>query len=158
MRARTWSVTLQSTMTSAHAQYPSIVERSAEAAHVWYRDAVVELGTEDLRYAARALRAVLHVLRDRLSVEEAAQLAAQLPTLIRGIYYEGWRPGATRHLAHDVDAFLEHVAAEGRMAGATEASHAVSAVARVLHRHVSEGELDDVLAILPAKLRPLFQL
>jgi uncharacterized protein (DUF2267 family) len=144
-------------MTSAHTPYPSIIERSAEAAHVWFRDAAVELGTEDLHYAARALRAVLHALRDRLTVEEAAQLASQLPTLIRGIYYEQWKPGGARHLAHDVDAFLEHVATEGRLAGETEASHAVAAVARVLHRHVSEGELDDVLAILPAKLRPLFQ-
>lgn len=137
--------------------HPSIVEHSAEAAHVWYHDVAGELGSEDLHYAGRALRAVLHALRDRLTVEETAQLAAQLPTLIRGIYYEGWKPGGTRHLAHDIDAFLEHVAVEGRMAGETEASHAVAAVARVLHRHVSEGELDDVLAILPAKLRPLFQ-
>jgi uncharacterized protein (DUF2267 family) len=142
-------------MPSTH--YPSIVERSAEAAHVWYRDAATELGTDDMHYAARALRAVLHALRDRLTVEEAAQLAAQLPTLIRGIYYEQWKPGGTKHLAHDIDVFLEHVAVEGRMAGETEASLAVAAVARVLHRHVSEGELTDVLAILPAKLRPLFQ-
>lgn len=142
-------------MPSTH--YPSIVERSAEAAHVWYRDAATELGTEDLHYAGRALRAVLHALRDRLTVEEAAQLAAQLPTLIRGIYYEQWKPGGAKHLAHDVDAFLEHVAAEGQMAGETEASLAVAAIARVLHQHVSEGELADVLAILPAKLRPLFQ-
>ena len=103
------------------------------------------------------MRAVLHALRDRLSVEEGAQLAAQLPTLIRGIYYERWKPGAVRHLAHDVDTFLEHVAQEGRMAGETEASHAVAAVARLLRCHVSKGELDDVLAILPAKLRPLFE-
>ena len=123
-------------MPSTH--YPSIVERSAEAAHVWYRDAATELGTDDMHYAARALR-------------------AQLPTLIRGIYYEQWKPGGTKHLAHDIDVFLEHVAVEGRMAGETEASLAVAAVARVLHRHVSEGELTDVLAILPAKLRPLFQ-
>ena len=138
-------------------RYPSIIERSAEAAHIWYRDAATELGTEDLHYAARALRAVLHALRDRLTVEEAAQLASQLPTLIRGIYYEQWKPGATKHLAHDVGEFLEHVAAEGQMAGETEASHAVAAVAVVLRQHVSEGELADVLAILPAKLRPLFQ-
>jgi uncharacterized protein (DUF2267 family) len=138
-------------------QYPSIIERSAEAAHVWYRDTASELGTEDLHYAGRALRAVLHALRDRLTVEEAAQLASQLPTLIRGIYYEQWKPGATKHLAHDVDAFLEHVAAAGQMAGETEASHAVAAVAEVLRHHVSEGELADVVAILPTKLRPLFQ-
>jgi uncharacterized protein (DUF2267 family) len=142
-------------MPSTH--YPNIIERSAEAAHIWYRDAANELGTEDLHYAGRALRAVLHALRDRLTVEEAAQLASQLPTLIRGIYYEQWKPGATKHLAHDVDAFLEHVAADGQMAGETEASHAVAAVAAVLRQHVSEGELADVFAILPANLRPLFQ-
>ena len=39
-----------------------------------------------------ALRAVLHALRDRLPVQESADLAAQLPVLIRGIYYEGWDP------------------------------------------------------------------
>jgi len=145
-------------MSRAQAKYPSIVERSVEAAHIWYQEVATEMGTDDLRDAARALRAVLHALRDRLTVEEAAQLAAQLPTLIRGIYYEQWKPGAQRHPAYDIDAFLVHVAAEGRMAGETEASHAVAAVSRVLHRHVSEGEIDDVLAILPAKLRPLFEL
>jgi len=135
---------------------PTIVARSAEAAHHWYQDLAEELGSEDLHYAARALRAVLHALRDRLTVEEGAQLAAQLPTLIRGIYYEQWKPGAVKHLTHDIDAFLAHVAREGRMAGETEASHAVAAVARVLRRRISEGELDDVLAILPAKIRQLF--
>ena len=39
-----------------------------------------------------ALRAVLHRLRDRLSVDGAAHLGAQLPTLIRGVYYDGWKP------------------------------------------------------------------
>lgn len=137
--------------------YPSIINRSVEAAHIWYRDVATELGTGDLHAAGRALRSVLHALRDRLTVEEAAQLASQLPTLIRGIYYEQWKPGGARHLARDIDGFLENVAAEGRMAGETEASHAVGAVARVLHRHVTRGELEDVLAILPAELRPLFE-
>lgn len=142
-------------MPSTH--HPSIVERSAEAANMWHRDVARELQTEDLRYAARALRIVLHALRDRLPVAEGAQLAAQLPTLIRGIYYEQWKPGATaRHLAHDVDAFLDEVARAGRLAGPTEASVVVGAVVRVLHHHVSEGEMRDVLATLPEKLRPLF--
>src|SRR5665213_3020758 len=121
-------------MTTTHD--PSIIGRSVEAARRWYNDLATELGSDDRQYGA--------------------QLAAQLPTLIRGVYYEGWKPGAFPHLAHDVDEFLEHVARDGRMAGETEASHAVAAVARLLRRHVSQGELDDVLAILPAKLRPLF--
>jgi uncharacterized protein (DUF2267 family) len=39
-----------------------------------------------------ALRAVLHALRDRLTVAETAHLSAQLPMLIRGIYFKGWDP------------------------------------------------------------------
>jgi uncharacterized protein (DUF2267 family) len=144
-------------MTDARTTRLSSIDRSIEAAHVWYRDVARELGSADLHYASRALRVVLHALRDRLTVEETAQLASQLPTLIRGVYYENWRPGGARQLVHDVDEFLEIVAAEGRMAGETEASHAVVAVAKVLHAHVSAGELEDVLAILPERLRPLFR-
>jgi uncharacterized protein (DUF2267 family) len=51
-----------------------------------------ELGWEDAHKAYQALRLVLHTLRDRLTVEEAVQFAAQLPMLVRGFYYEGWAP------------------------------------------------------------------
>ena len=66
-----------------------------------------------------------------------------------------WSPARTPLAIHDVDSFLERVAAEGSMSGETEASLAVEAVARVLRRHVSEGEIDHVLTILPDKLRAL---
>jgi uncharacterized protein (DUF2267 family) len=136
---------------------PSIIDRSVEKAHIWLNEIAAELGSEDRQYAYRALRAVLHTLRDRLTVDVAAKLAAQLPTLIRGIYYEDWDPSRTPLAIHDVGAFLDHVAREGRMAGETDASLAVTAVARVLRAHVSPGEIDDVLAVLPDKLRPLIE-
>jgi uncharacterized protein (DUF2267 family) len=136
---------------------PTIIERNVEKTHIWLKQLAEELGGVDRQYAYRALRAVLHTLRDRLTVEGAAKLGAQLPTLIRGIYYEDWRPSRTPLPIHDVDAFLEHVAHEGRLAGETEASVAVTAVSRVLREHVTEGEIDDVLAMLPAKLRVLVE-
>lgn len=135
---------------------PSIIERTVEKTHVWLKEIADELGTEDRHYAYRALRAVLHALRDRLPVDVAAKLAAQLPTLIRGIYYEDWDPSRTPLPIHDVDAFLERVAHEGRLAGETEASLAVAAVTRTLHRHLS-GEVDELLAVLPEKLKTLIQ-
>jgi Uncharacterized conserved protein len=134
---------------------PSIIEHSAEKAHIWFNEIAKELGDQDHVYAYRALRAVLHTLRDRLTVDVAAKLAAQLPTLIRGIYYEDWDPSRTPSAVHDVDTFLEHVAREGRMAGETEASIAVAAVTRVLRAHVTPGEIDGVLAVLPDKFRAL---
>lgn len=136
---------------------PSIIERSVEKAHLWLEQVADALGTQDRHYAYRALRAVLHALRDRLTVEEAAQLAAQLPTLIRGIYYEDWVPSRVPVAFHDTKAFLDHIATEGLLAGDTEASYAVEGVARVLREHVSPGEIDDVVAVLPAHLKPLIQ-
>jgi uncharacterized protein (DUF2267 family) len=134
---------------------PTIIRRSVEKAQIWLKETAEELGSEDRQYAYRALRAVLHTLRDRLTVAAAAELATQLPTLIRGIYYEEWNPERTPLPIHDVDAFLAHVASSAHMAGETEASLAVEAVTRVLRRHVSQGEIDDVLAVLPGKLRAL---
>ncbi len=134
---------------------PSIIQHSVEKTNIWLAEVAEALGGDDRQYAYRALRAVLHALRDRLTVDVAANLAAQLPTLIRGIYYEDWDPSSTPLAIHDVGAFLDHVASEGRMAGETEASIAVSAVTQVLRAHVSAGEIEGILAVLPDSLRPL---
>lgn len=144
-------------MQSGHDSQPAIIERSAEKANIWLKDVAAELGDDDRQYAYRVLRAVLHVLRDRLTVDVAAKLAAQLPTLIRGIYYEDWDPSHTPMPAHTVDTFLEHVVSEGRFAGETEASLAVSAVTAVLRRRLTPGEIDAIVAILPEKLRVLIE-
>ncbi|MGA2453150.1 MAG: DUF2267 domain-containing protein [Solirubrobacteraceae bacterium] len=134
---------------------PSIIQHSVEKTHIWLNEVAAALGDDDRQYAYRALRAVLHALRDRLTVDVAAKLAAQLPTLIRGVYYEDWDPSRTPLAIHDVGTFLDHVAEEGHMAGETEASLAVTAVARVLRAHVSDGEIDGLLAVLPDSFKPL---
>jgi uncharacterized protein (DUF2267 family) len=134
---------------------PSIIERSVEKAHVWLNDLAEQLGTDDHRLAYRVLRAYLHALRDRLTVDEAAQLAAQLPELIRGIYYEGWNPSSTPIRYRDFADFLDRVAADAALDGETAASYAVSAAAGVLRSHVSAGEIEDIRAILPEALRPI---
>jgi len=141
----------------SEAEDPDIVERSVEKTHIWLKELAEELGGRDRRYAYRVLRSVLHTLRDRLPVEVAAKLAAQLPTLVRGIYYEDWTPSHTPLAIRDVDGFLRLVAEEGHMAGETEASVAVEAVMRLLRRHISSGEIDEVMAVLPAPLRGLVE-
>ena len=131
----------------------AIVKQSVEKAHIWLNEMAGELGTDDRQEAYRILRAYLHALRDRLPVNETAQLAAQLPELIRGIYYEGWNPSKTPVRYRGLADFLDRVSAEANLDGETEASYAVSAAAKILQRHVSSGEIDDVRAILPDDLK-----
>jgi uncharacterized protein (DUF2267 family) len=130
-----------------------IIDRSVEKAHIWINDLADELGTEDRQHAYRVLRAFLHALRDHLTVDETAALAAQLPIFIRGVFYEGWDPSRTPEHARDLESFLARVAGEARLAGETEASFATSAASRVLRHHVSAGESASVLDMLPAHLR-----
>jgi uncharacterized protein (DUF2267 family) len=130
-----------------------LIDRSVEKTNVWLKELAAELGTDDRKFAYRVLRAYLHAIRDRLMVDEAAQLAAQLPELVRGIYYEGWVPSRTPTSDRSVDEFLRRIADEALLPGETEASYACSAAARLLRRHVSEGEIADVVAVFPEELR-----
>jgi uncharacterized protein (DUF2267 family) len=134
-----------------------IIDRSVEKAHIWINDLAEELGTEDRHYAYRVMRAFLHALRDHLSVDEAAALAAQLPIFVRGVFYEGWDPSRTPEHARDLDSFLRRIAGDARLAGETEASFAAAAANRVLDRHVSAGEAESVLKLLPEHLRELLR-
>jgi uncharacterized protein (DUF2267 family) len=133
----------------------AIIDRSVEKAHIWLNELGEELGSADQRYSYRVLRAFLHALRDRLSVDEAAQLAAQLPIFIRGVFYDGWDPSRTPEHTRDLDSFLERIATEAVLAGETEASFATAAASTVLRRHISAGETASVLHQLPEHVREL---
>ena len=71
------------------------IERTVELTHRWINDLDARLGWENKHRSFRLLRTVLQALRDWLSVNVAANFGAQLPELLRGIYYEHWRPIAT---------------------------------------------------------------
>ena len=68
----------------------AVLDHTVQETNVWLRIVADQLQIEDRHHAYIALRAVLHALRDRLRPEVAVHLGAQLPTLVRGVYYEGW--------------------------------------------------------------------
>jgi uncharacterized protein (DUF2267 family) len=117
----------------------------------WIEDMMFELRTANADKAMHALRAGLQALRDRLSVDEAAQLSAQLPLIVRGMFFEGWDPtGKPLRIRHRED-FLALVREKfGRDDAA--AADIVVALFRVLQRRVSQGELTDVMISLPQEL------
>jgi hypothetical protein len=69
-----------------------VFDRTVQKTNSWLKNLMDELDWQDSQEAYAALRVTLQALRDRLTVEEVAQLGAQLPMLIRGFYYAGWDP------------------------------------------------------------------
>ena len=98
-----------------------------------------------------ALRAVLHAVRDRLTVDECAHLAAQLPTLVRGTYYEGWDPSRVP-VKLDRDAFLTRIRREVPYDVEGGVETLVRTVLRALRRYNTEGEWRDIRSQLPEDL------
>jgi uncharacterized protein (DUF2267 family) len=133
------------------------IERSVHKTNEWLHQLEAELGTEDREDAWRVLRAYLQLLRDQLTVDEAAQLAAQLPLVLRGVFYEGFDPGHPSAKLRDRDEFLARLAERARLSDIAEAERATEAATRVLRPHITEGELEDILAQLPTELRAVLQ-
>jgi uncharacterized protein (DUF2267 family) len=134
-----------------------VFDRTVQKSTEWVNGVGRELGSDDRRYAYRVLRAYLHVLRDRLTISEAAHLASQLPHLLRGVYYDGWDPDKTPQTYRDRDTFLSRLAQEARLPGPPEAADAARAATEVLREHVSPGEVRDVLHVLPGPVRTLLE-
>ncbi|MCW2723319.1 MAG: hypothetical protein JWN35_240 [Frankiales bacterium] len=101
-----------------------------------------------------ALRATLHALRDRLTVEEAAQFSAQLTMLVRGIYFEGWDPTGKPETM-GLEEFLEAVRKEFTFELDGDIDLVPQAVFLALSRNVDEGEWSDVKSTMPKKLASL---
>ena len=132
------------------------IERSVQKTNQWLHELAAELETDE-RTAWRVLRAYLQVLRDRLTIDEAAQLAAQLPHLLRGVFYEGFDPGHQPEKIRARDVFLARLTDRAQLPDADEAAAAARAVTRLLRRHVTLGELEDVLSQLPTGIREVLE-
>jgi uncharacterized protein (DUF2267 family) len=133
----------------------SVFSRTLQKSIHLIDDIVEELDLETEEQAYQALRATLHTLRDRMPPDEAVHLGAQLPMLIRGMYYEGWKPAATPVRLRNVDDFFEYVQyMTGSFASvpAQDPVLTVRGVLEVLDRHLGAGEIDDVLGTLPREV------
>jgi uncharacterized protein (DUF2267 family) len=133
------------------------IDRTVHKTNEWVAQLANELGTDDRESAWRVLKAYLQLLRDRLTIDESAHLAAQLPHLLRGVFYEGFDPGHQPEKIRDRDGFLTRFAEGAGLADAGAAEQAAAAVTRVLRRHVTAGELDDVMVQLPPEIRELLE-
>jgi uncharacterized protein (DUF2267 family) len=91
------------------------------------------------------------------TTDEAAQLAAQLPMVVRGAFYEGFDPTRQPVKLRTRQEFLSALVERAQPADATEAERSADAVTGLLERHITEGEMEDVFSQLPRELREALQ-
>jgi uncharacterized protein (DUF2267 family) len=134
-----------------------LINHSGQLAEKWVKELGRDLKWEDSRATLRLLRATLHALRDWLQLPEAVQLGAQLPTLIRGLYYESWKLNSASVKPRGRDEFLIRVGIEMSPEIIGNIDVAVATVFKFLSQRISAGEIADVCAGLPADLRALWK-
>jgi uncharacterized protein (DUF2267 family) len=128
-------------------------DKTVQESNLWLKDVMERLNTQDRHHAYSTLRAVLHALRDRIGQESAAHLAAQLPMLLRGLFYEGWDPtGKPSKERHQAD-FLAHIARELPRAESAEIEQGAVAVLDVLSKHIDRATAVKLASIFPLELR-----
>jgi uncharacterized protein (DUF2267 family) len=135
-----------------------VFDSTIQRTNSWLKDLMQELNWSDRRKTYLALRCALHALRDHMSVPDAVFLGEQLPMLLRGAYFERWKPEGKPEPLRSREDFLSilsiYLARDGETT--SEADTVMRAVVRLLDRKVADGEIQDVHGVLPKALHDLW--
>ncbi len=134
---------------------PTSLARAVQQIQEWLKELRDNGDFSNINQSLAVLRVVLHQLRDRLTVEEAVDLGAQLPLIVRGIYYAGWQPHKVPRKANTKQKFVDEVVLKLRP-HTVPAERAVRDVFALMAHHCDAGEISDVIAQLPKELKELW--
>ena len=129
-----------------------VFDKTLETTHVWLGEIMEDLGP-DRQVAWKVLSVVLRKLRDRLPIGLAAHLGAQLPILIRGVYYDQFEPSKLPTECDSREEFVAEVAEWLSDIRPVDPDEAVQSVFKVLSHHVDPGQIAKVREALPRSLR-----
>lgn len=136
-----------------------LIESTITTSRQWLHELSenLELPEDEAGRALHALRAGLHAIRDRLPAPEAVHLGAQLPTLVRGIYYDGFRLSNDATKIRNRAEMIQRVQRELEPDKRLSAPAVLHAVIALVERHVSAGEIDKVVSTLPKAIAELWK-
>ena len=83
-------------------------------------------------------------------------MSAQLPLLIRGMFFERWQPAHTPVHDRALDHFVAAIAANIGDVRDWRGAEDIEIVMRLLNGKISEGEIADIKAGLPMAIRDLW--
>ncbi len=129
-----------------------VFESTLQKTNCWLKDLESVLRTEDRPRAYAALRAVLHTLRDCMPVDETAKFSAQMPLLLRGVFYDGWKP-RRKPTRLTKGGFLNAIRDCLRTQEGLDPALAARGVFAMLEKHLSAGEIGHIRRVLPTEVR-----
>lgn len=132
-----------------------VIDRTVAKTYEWLHQVARAATLEDVHRAYHVLRAVLHALRDRLEPNVAAHVAAQLPLLLRGVFYEGWDPARTP-MRMSLSELLDRIARDGAPMDTGEAEKVTRGVLTVCWDELGQGTMDHLISVLPSDYAVLF--
>jgi uncharacterized protein (DUF2267 family) len=132
-----------------------VFDKTLQTTNIWLDDVMRTVGP-DRHLAWHVLGAVLRTLRDRLPEELAAHLGAQLPLLIRGAYYERYRPGRGVAPLYTEDEFLQHITDDLGVVRPVNVRAATRSVLAVLGHRITPEQAEKVRHALPERIRALW--
>lgn len=136
--------------------YQRSMKHSFDVTNEWVHQIDQMVTWEDSNRSFRLLRVTLQSLRDMLAVDEAVQLAAQFPTYVRGVYFEGWDPSRTPAQEREKVDFLARVNDAFDRSRLEDTEEAVSIIFSFLNTRISSGEIQDVRKSLRKSLREIW--
>lgn len=134
----------------------AVFDRTVQLTNGWLNDLEDLLEFSDRHLAYEGLRAVLHALRDRLPVEGVVHFSAQLPMLLRGVFFEGWRYPPGHEAGRRREEFLDRVDRDLPPNYPYGAEELTRAVFEVVTDRIDPGEVHKLLGYLPAELQDLW--
>ncbi|HVE87242.1 MAG TPA: DUF2267 domain-containing protein [Myxococcales bacterium] len=131
-------------------------ESRASQTYAAFLKDLCRIGSMKPEFAERAAVSVLCTLEQRLIPEEARDLEAQLPIKLLNLLNRCDRHSDQAPVKYGRQELLEMVAEDLNMQP-DEVEPIIRAVFRTVREHVSEGEIEDVIHMLPNELRDLWQ-
>lgn len=135
------------------------LDSAVQKFNLWLKELDEKLHWEDRQKSYKALQVVLHAVRDHLPVNQSAHFSAQLPMIIRGMYYDGWVPSRVPLKERRLEQFYQHIEDnydQDPGGNVLDPQRIATCVFELLNEHISAGEIADIRSDLPGAIRNIW--
>jgi len=132
-----------------------VFDKTLQITNTWLDEIMQSLGP-DRQVAWHVLGSVLRALRDRLPLGLAAHLGAQLPLLVRGLYYDQWHPREEPTKWRSLEEFRGIIMEDLQRMRPVNPTVAARAVFQVLNHYIDPGQVGKVRDALPEEIRRIW--